>query len=105
VELLLGDFFQRDELVNACVIDQDVDLAERLLCFREQFLDFPLLRDVALDGDRLSTTLANFVDHAICALLRRCVIDYYRCAFRAELFCDACPNSFRRARYYCNFSV
>jgi hypothetical protein len=33
VELLLGDFFKRDEFVNAGVVDHDVDLAERFLFF------------------------------------------------------------------------
>ena len=47
VELLLGDFFERDELVNAGVIDHDVDLPERFLRLSEQSLDVGLLGDAA----------------------------------------------------------
>src|SRR6478736_9901570 len=54
VELLLGDFLQRDELVNAGVIDHDVDLAESLLRLSEQSLDVVLLRDACLDRDSFS---------------------------------------------------
>ena len=40
VELLLGGFFERDELVNAGVVDHDVDLTERFLRFRKKLFDF-----------------------------------------------------------------
>ena len=53
VELLLGDFFQRDEFVNAGVVDYDVDLPERFLRFSEQSLDVCLLGDAALDRAQL----------------------------------------------------
>src|SRR6478736_7798083 len=64
VELLLGDFFQRDEFVNAGVVDHDVDLPERFLRFSEQSLDFCLLGDAALDRDSFSAALANFIYYA-----------------------------------------
>ena len=69
VELLLRDFLQKHELVNAGVIDQDIDLSECFLCFREQFLNFCLLRDAALNRDSFSGALDNFIYHAICVLL------------------------------------
>ena len=103
MELLLGDFFQRDEFVNPGVIDHDVDLPERFLCFSEESLDFCLLRDVALNRDSFSSSLANFFHHAICVLLCRRVIDHHRRACLREFFRDARADSFRRSRYYCNF--
>ena len=54
VKLLLGDFFQGYKFVNAGVIDQGVDFAERFLRFSEEPLDFRLLRDVASDRDGFS---------------------------------------------------
>jgi hypothetical protein len=50
VKLSLGDFFQRDEFINAGVIDQNVDFAERFLRLSEEPFNFSFLRDVALDG-------------------------------------------------------
>src|SRR5436190_16419006 len=75
VELLLGDFFQWHKLVNAGVINHDIDLAECFLRFSEQSLDVCLLGDVALDSDSFSAALTNFVYHAICVLLGRRIIN------------------------------
>src|SRR5882724_4800902 len=83
VELLLGDFFQRDELIHASVIDHDVYLAESLLRFSEQYL----------------------VDDSVCALLVRRIIDHYRRARLRELFRNPRADSLRRSRYYRNFSI
>ena len=105
MELLLGDFFQRHEFVNSGVVDQEVDLAEGFLRFSEQPLDFWLLRNVALDSDCFSAALTDFVNHAICVLLGRSVVNNYRRAFRRELFRDSRADSLRRPRYNCDFSV
>src|SRR5262249_34040567 len=105
VELLLGDFFQRYELIDAGVIDHDVELAESFLCFGKQSVDFCLFRDVALDRDRLSTALANFVDKAICTLFVGPIINDHGRPLVCELFCDACANSFGCPRYHRNFST
>ena len=69
VELLLRGFFQRDKLVNAGVVDHDVDLPQCFLRFSEQSLDFCLFRNAALDSDGFSAALTNFIYHAICVLL------------------------------------
>ena len=105
VELLLGGFFQRDEFVNAGVVDHDVYLPERFLRFSEQSLDVCLLSDAALDRDSFSAALANFIYYAICVLLGRRIINDYGCALRCEFFRDACADSFRRSGYHFNFSV
>ena len=55
VEVLGGDVFQRGELVDAGVVDQDVELAERLLRLGEQPSGCPpVLADVGLHGDGLA---------------------------------------------------
>src|SRR6476646_4533690 len=40
VKLLLGDVLQRHEFINTGVIDQNVDLAQGLLCLTEKSLNF-----------------------------------------------------------------
>src|SRR5262245_45180536 len=85
VELLLGDFFEWDELVNASVVDQDVDLPECLLCFSEEFLDVCLFCDIALDSESSPTGFAYFVHHAIRVLLCGCVVYHYRRSFVREV--------------------
>jgi len=102
--LLLRDFLQKHELVNAGVIDQDIDLSECFLCFREQFLNFCLLRYAALDSDSFSGALDNFIYHAICVLLCRDVINDYGRARLRKLFCNPRADSLRCSCYYCNFS-
>src|SRR6476646_9520826 len=98
VELLLGGFFQRDELVNAGVVDYDVDLPERFLCFSEQSLDFCLFRNVALDSDGSSAALANLIYYAICVLLGRRIINDHSRTLGCELFCNPGTDSLRRSR-------
>jgi len=52
VELLVGDFFEQNEFVNAGVVNKDVDLAERFFRFSEKPLDIRPLRDVCLNCNR-----------------------------------------------------
>jgi hypothetical protein len=105
VELLLGDFFQRNELVNTGVIDQDVDLAECFLCFGEESLDVCFTGDVALDSDSFSAALTDFVDDAVGIVFCGRVVNNYRCPFLPQLFGDARADPFRRSRHNCDFSV
>ena len=75
VKLLLGDFFQGHEFINAGVIDQEVDFAKGLCCFSEEPLDFRLLRNVRLYTDCFSAALRDFVHHAICIVFCGCVVN------------------------------
>ena len=61
VELFLGHLFQRREFVNAGVIDQDVDLAERLFRGGEETFDFRFVSDVGADSDCLAAVFRDFV--------------------------------------------
>src|SRR5947208_8069044 len=68
VELFLGDLFKWRPIVNAGVVDQNVERAECLLrCGKEPF-DFRLPGDVGLDGDSFAAAFCNFVHDAVCAL-------------------------------------
>src|SRR5438874_10244051 len=84
VELLLGDLFKWRPVVNSSVVDQDVDLAERLLrCGKESF-GFRLLADVRLYGNRFAAAPGNFVNVAIGAFFLGGVLDDDGCAFTRE---------------------
>src|SRR6202011_2624257 len=54
--------FESCELVNAGVIDQDVDLSERFLRSRKKSLDVGFLRNTRLDCDGFSTALRDILD-------------------------------------------
>ena len=54
VEVFGGDGFERRELVDAGVVHQDVELAERLLGLREEPPDVGFLGEVGLHRDRLA---------------------------------------------------
>ena len=69
VELLLGDFFQRHELVNAGVVDHDVDLPERFLRSANSLSTSAFFATLALHRDSFSAALGDFIDHAIRVLL------------------------------------
>jgi hypothetical protein len=47
VEVFLGHILQRGELIDAGVVDQDVQSAERLVRLREQPVDVGLLGEIA----------------------------------------------------------
>ena len=74
-EVLLVYGFERAELINVRVVDEDIDSAELRLGFVEQFLDVLGFRDVGLDGDRIATRGFDLIDDGLCALLIGRVID------------------------------
>jgi hypothetical protein len=71
VELLLGDFFERHEFVNAGVVHQDIDLAGRFFRSGEKFFDVGFLRNTALHCHGFSTFLSDFIDNFVCGLFHR----------------------------------
>ncbi len=105
VKLLLRYFFERDEFINAGVVDQDIDFSEGFLRFSEEPVDFCLLRDIAPNRDRFPSALTNFVDHAIRVLFRRSIVNDHGRTVRRELFRYAGADSLRRPGYHCNFSI
>ncbi len=105
VELLVGDFFEQNEFVNAGVVNKDVDLAERFFRFSEKPLDIRPLRDVCLNCNRSAPGFAKLIDNFVRIRFREGVVDHYRCAFCRKRLRDARADSLRRARYHCNFSL
>ena len=103
-ELGLGDFFDRHELVNARVVDEDVDLSEGFLRSRKQFFNIGLFRNARLDGDSVAATFTDLIHHFVRIRFRRRVIHDYGGPMRRQFFCDRSADSLRRARYHCNFS-
>src|SRR5438874_3110038 len=75
LKLNLRHFFKRFEVVDAGVVDQDIDLAERLLRFGKYTFDIFLLRDIALDCNRFPIALADCINYLVCILLRRRIVD------------------------------
>ena len=55
VEVLLRDAFERGELIDPGVVDQDIEPAECLLRFGKKADDLRLLRNVCLDRNGLTT--------------------------------------------------
>src|SRR2546422_909049 len=51
--------FQRRELIDPGVVDEDVERAERLPGLREQAPNLRFLRDIGLYGERLAAVLSN----------------------------------------------
>jgi hypothetical protein len=75
MKVLRSDLLELPELVDAGVVDQDVETAERLLGLGEQAVDLLRLRHVGLDGDGSAALARDVGDDAIAALLAGGVVD------------------------------
>ena len=64
-KVLHRDLFQRQVLVEARVVDEDVELAERFLRFGKQMLNILGLGDIGLESDRLPLLVPNALDDGI----------------------------------------
>ena len=98
VEMFVGDVFQRAEFVDARVVHENVELAERLLRFGEQAVNVHLLGNVALHGNGLAARAGDFGDDLVRAGLAGSVIDDDRRAFRREMSGDGSADAFGCAR-------
>jgi len=97
VEVLRGDGFDRCELVDARVVHQDVEPAERRLRLREQAADVRLLREVRLHRDRLTAGPLDLRHNLVGAGLARRVVHHHRRTLRGELLRDLGSDALRRA--------
>ena len=88
VVVLFGNAFERRELVNACVVHEHIELAERLFRFRKETIDVRLLRDIRLYRDGPAAVLRNLTNDPIRSLFAGRVVDDHRRAFRGQLFGD-----------------
>jgi hypothetical protein len=97
VEMLLGDLFEREEFINARVVDKNVELAKGLLRFGKQAFDVRFLGDVRLHRNRLAALRGDFADDLVRAGLAGSVVDDDGRAVRGELFGDGSADAFGRA--------
>ena len=75
VEVLLGDLLERRHLVDAGVVDQDVEMAVSLDGGVDDGLGVGGLGDVALDGDGLAAGGGDGLDDLVGAGLAGGVVD------------------------------
>src|SRR5829696_7502066 len=75
VPVVDGEFPERAVDVDPSVVDQDVYPVEPLQCLIYELLGLLRVRDVGLNGDRLSTALRDLVDHFFGRLLAPGVVD------------------------------
>src|SRR4030095_13941637 len=75
MEALLGELLERGELVDAGVVDQDVETAEGLLRLGAEAIDLLRLRHVGRHRERPAALARDVGDHAVGALLAGGVVD------------------------------
>ena len=98
MEVLGRDLLDRSELVDARVVDQDVEPAERLLRLGEQPPDVGLPGHVRLHGDGLAPLAGDLGDDAVGPLLAGRVVDDDRRPFGRQVLRDRRPDPLGRAR-------
>ncbi len=103
MKLIFSRVFERRELIDARVVNQNVETAEGFFRFCKKVFDVVLLRDVRLDGDRLSAFFCYFVDHLVRRFLGRRIVNHYRSAFDGKILGDTGADSLRRTRHNRNF--
>src|ERR1043166_8414264 len=104
MELFFRHRLQWLEAINAGVVNQDVQLAERFLRRGEEVFDVGPFRDVSFDRNGLSASLRDFVHHLVRAFRGAGVVHDNVRAFRGEMPRDVRADAFGGARYYGYFS-
>ena len=95
VEVLGSHGLERGEFVDAGVVHQDIDPAERLLGFREEPPHIDLRGQVRLHRDGLAVLAGDLVDDLLGPVLARRVVDDDRRALRGEFPGDLGPDPLR----------
>ena len=93
------------ELIDAGVVDEDVEPAEGLFGFGEETVDVGLFGDVALDGDGFAALGGDFGDDFVRAGLAGGVIDDDGGAFGARCFGDGSADAFGGAGDDCDLII
>ena len=92
--MLFCHVFEREEFVNARVVDENVERTESLPGFGKQAFDISLLCQVALQRNSLAPVAGDIGDDSLRARFARSVIDDHGCAFRSQIFCDGSAYAF-----------
>jgi hypothetical protein len=97
--MLFADLFKRRELIDARVVDEDIETSVRFDGGIDNALCVGGLLDIAAHGDRVAAGLRNGGDDCISACLAGGVVDDDRRAFRGERFSNGRADTFRCAGY------
>lgn len=93
----LGGLFDLVELVNAGVINDDIQAPEDIDGRVDQRFDFRLVRDIRAHGHGSSTSGFDVGNQLVRTALARCVIDNDFRAISRKLACNAGTDTFRGA--------
>ena len=93
VEVFLGDVLQWDKLVDAGVVNEDIELAEGLLGFGKETFNVHLPSYVCPHCDRFSALFCNFVHDTIRSLLAGGIVNDHCGTFGSEMFGDRSPDA------------
>ena len=104
VEMLRRDGLERRELVDARVVDEDVDRAERLDGLGDHAFHVFGIGQVAVDGDGFATLGDDGGDHAVGGLFAGAVVDGNRRTLGGEPSRDFGTDAFGCAGYERNFA-
>ena len=94
MELLFSDRFDRGELVNARVVDQDIQTAVILDGCIDDALRLGGFRDVAPHGNCPATGCSDGGHHGICSGFAGGIVDHNRSAFCGECLSDGGSDTF-----------
>jgi hypothetical protein len=94
VEDLFGEGFERCELVDARVVNEDVEASIVLDGCIDDSLCLGCFGDVAFHGDSLAAGRGDGCDDSVRAALARGIIYDYRCAFCGEGLGDSGSDTF-----------
>src|SRR5208282_1171268 len=87
----------RGKIVNAGVVDEDIEATVGLLGFGEETIDVGLFGDIALDGEGFAAFAGDVGDDFIRARLAGGIVDDYRRTFGGEGLGDTSADAFGSA--------
>ena len=91
--MFLGDILQWNKLVNAGVVNEDIELAEGLLRFGKETFNFHLPSYVRPHCYGFSALFCNFVHYTIRSLLAGGIVNDHCRTFGSEMFGDRSPDA------------
>jgi AcrR family transcriptional regulator len=104
VKLLLCDLFEGRKLVDARVVNQNIELTESRLRFGKETFDLRLLGDIGLHSNGLSAMADNFGDDFVSSFFTGSIINDHGRAFGREMFGDVGADSLGRTGHDRDFT-
>src|SRR6266404_1690377 len=103
--MFLRDLFKWGKLIDSGVVHEDIKAAQGFSRLREKAIDLRPLREICLNGDRLSTPASNFGDDSVRIAFARMKVDDDSRSFTGQMLCDRSTNPFGCAGNQCNFAA